>query len=173
MKRAIAVLATATALACVAPAAAYAYSSSASNQRAAAGGTLRASFTDTWQGAGISTWTLDTSRSSASWTFVGPTAPGSVRMSVRDTICFSKYGLGDISLGGPSLTQVGNCGTDDTSAQTDSRSVTNNLDRTVGRGNNYGRWLWVSHSAAGKLTYYSSGYTVEAYRRTSPIGGTV
>jgi hypothetical protein len=101
---------------------------------------------------------------------VGPTAVGSVRMSLTDVICFSKYGVGDISTGGPSLTQQGNCASDQTAAATDSRSVSNNLDGLVARGNSYGRWLWVSHSAVGKLTYYSSGYSVEAYKRVTPIG---
>ncbi|MGW3243324.1 hypothetical protein [Streptomyces sp. NPDC001070] len=37
----------------------------------------------------------------------------------------------------------------------------------------HGRWIWVNHSATASMKYGNTHYDVNAYRRNSPVGGTV
>lgn len=149
----------------------------ASKTRQVSIGKLSVSFKDTWKKAGLKTWTINSSKASASWkrSSEGPVASYTLKLS--DGICFNKYGIGGVSVGGGGLSpgSVGNdddCGTGVYQGDKNS-SVTADHGRVVGRGNAYGRWIWVSHSATVSMKYGNTYYDVTAYRRTSPIGGTV
>lgn len=140
-------------------------------------GTLRGSFTDSWSGTGMSTWTLTSSRSNVNWTQTrsGP-VPGHT-LSISDEICFSKYGFGGVSVSGGGLAPGGlgtetGCSSGSASSSWGQSSFTWDHGQVVGRGNPYGRWLWVRHSMAGTMCM-GNCYDIYAYRRSSPIGGTV
>ncbi|MGX4690307.1 hypothetical protein [Streptomyces sp. JNUCC 63] len=154
-----------------------AYSHSGSGTRGVSIGTLKVSFTDTWRGAGQATWTLDSSKASASWSTkaAGPVASYSIKLS--DGICFNKYGIGGVNVtgGGLSPGSIGgesDCGTGVYQGSKNS-PVTANHGKVVGRGNVYGRWIWVSHTATASMKYGNTYYDVNAYKRSSPVGGSV
>lgn len=150
---------------------------SKSNTRRVSIGTLKVGFKDTWRGAGQRTWTLDSSTASASWkrNSAGPVSSYTIKLS--DGICFNKYGIGSVSVGGGGLSPGGIGGEDDCGggvyAGDKNSAVVANHGRVIGRGNPYGRWIWVSHTATASMKYGNTHYDVNAYRRTSPIGGTV
>lgn len=140
-------------------------------------GTLKVSFTDRWAGAGQSTWTIDSSRSAAEWVFVGPMALGQVQLTLVDEYCFAKYGLDSVSVSGSGISPGGvsaqrDCGTRRGTAAPDARNVTNS-GNVVGRGNPYGRWLWMQHRSQASIRIGSANYFVEAYDRSAPLGGNV
>jgi hypothetical protein len=140
------------------------------------GGKLRVAFWDAHHGPGRSTWTLDYSRASVRFYFNGPIAPGNIQMRLHSEICFSQYGFGSVSVGGGIGLSAGtesSCASGDFDGRSDVRHVTVDHGSIVGRGNSYGRWLWVSHKVTGVMRLYDKWYTVEAYRRTGPTGGTV
>ncbi|MFI7408195.1 hypothetical protein ACIBU0_05950 [Streptomyces sp. NPDC049627] len=154
-----------------------AVTNSSSKTRQVSIGKLTVSFHDSWRGAGQRTWTIDSSKASASWkrTSAGPVANYTIKLS--DGICFNKYGIGGVSVGGGGLSP-GSIGSDDDCGtgvyQGDKNSsVVANHGQVVGRGNVYGRWIWVSHTATASMKYGNTYYDVTAYRRTSPVGGTV
>lgn len=150
---------------------------SKSNTRKVSIGTLKVGFKDTWRGTGMKTWTIDSSKASASWTrnAAGPVASYTIKLS--DGICFNKYGMGSVSVGGGGLSPGSIGGEDDCGAgvyQGDKNSsVVADHGKVIGRGNPYGRWIWVSHSATASMKYGNTHYDVSAFRRSSPIGGTV
>ncbi|MCX4824375.1 hypothetical protein OG883_31875 [Streptomyces sp. NBC_01142] len=168
-------MSTAVVAAGVVPAAAYSHSKS--NTRRVSLGTLKVSFGDTWRGAGQKTWTIDSSKASASWkqNAAGPHAGYTLKLS--DGICFDKYGMGGVSVSGGKLSS-GSIGTDDdcgSGVYQGSANSSVNVDhgKVIGRGNVYGRWLWVSHTATASMQYGNTYYDVTAYKRSSPIGGSV
>jgi hypothetical protein len=176
VKSAVIMLAVGGVVANLGSSSAYAWESSRANSSSVAGGALNVSFRDTWAGTGQVTWTIDTSTSKANWAFTGPVV-GERQMTLRDEFCFSKYGIDSVSVGGGGISPGGITGQKDCGTRTGTSPVNNptvgNNGQVIGRGNVYGRWIWVSHRAQAQLRLGTNNYFVEAYRKAGPLGGDI
>ncbi|WNI30413.1 hypothetical protein [Streptomyces sp. ITFR-6] len=154
-----------------------AYTNTELKTRKVSVGNLRVGFKDTWKGTGMKTWTLDKSSAAAEWVQKASRPHLAYTIKLTDGICFNKYGIGSVSVSGSGLSPGGVGGEDDCGAgvyQGDkNKSVKADHGKVIGRGNAYGRWIWVSHSATASMKYGSTYYDVNAYHRSSPVGGSV
>lgn len=91
-------------------------------------------------------------------------------MSLTNTLCVSKYGFGGYDFTKPPQVSIeGDCATDTTPVE-NFRSINHNWDGLTVRGNSYGRWLWMSHQSAAKLTWNNSSWNVAAFQKVHPQG---
>ena len=155
-----------------AQAAAVEYKSSGANQKNIALGHVGVSFYDKWTTPATASWKFKEMWSNTRYetTKQGPHAY-TWKLTLQDTICASKYGIGDISFSGPpGVSQEGNCFSVETDGDANDRQIIHDLDGAVARGNSYGRWLWVSHTSGASMKYGATKAFTEAYRKSTPVG---